>query len=278
MAVFYSTFSSECMKMTMGVTTVIPQKKNIRSEESPKIKKGSFNNNYPLLILLHDEASSPGEILRMTSLERWATKQEVIVVLPEGMLGFYTDYYARDPGYPIPGVQYSNPEIEAKFTEMRFETFIVKEVLEYVRNVFPVSEEQNKAFIGGIGMGGFGALKIALRYNDIFSKAFTINGYLDINWMWDHMPGRKEQFEAVFGNENRGKEKGELDLKSQIESCGKSIPEIYQIWRKNHISNEMNQRFVSAAKECGKLKVESDECGEGFAYVDKKLASALTWI
>lgn len=276
MAIFYSTIQSDSVKNAMGITVIIPQHKHIRCAESPELEKMSFRGPYPLLLLLHDEASSQGELLRMTSLERFAADKGIAVAIPDGMLSFYTDYFARDPGYPIPGVKYSNPDIEAKFTEMQFETYIYREVLEYVRNVFPVSRKKEETFIGGIGMGGFGAVKLALKAPEIFGKVFSINGYLDIRWMMEHEAGRKEQFDAIFGGEVV---KGTAeDLPSYLSSKQDEIPAMYQVWEKSHRSAEMNRNFSKAAEKYTAYQKEETEEGSGFANVDRQLEKMINWL
>ncbi len=277
MAVFESLFYADSMKMTMGVTIIVPQKKHIRNQKSPEIRMDSFACSYPLLLLLHDEASSQGELLRMTALERYATEHNIMVAMPDGMLGFYVDYFARDPGHPIPGVKYSNPEIEAKFTELQFETYICEELLPYIRNVFPASSRREDTYIGGIGMGGFGAVRLALKYSESFSKVFSVNGYLDIQWLMDHDSGRKEQFQAIFGGNGRLDPESDSNLPGKIsQAIGK--PAIYQVWSEKHMSREMNENFARAAGNRADYQKEIDEDKADFGYLDKILQKMLNWV
>ena len=43
---------------------------------------------------------------------------------------------------------------------MCYETYII-DVLTYIQRIFPASAAREKIWIGGIGMGGFSALKLA---------------------------------------------------------------------------------------------------------------------
>ena len=98
MARFHINYVADCVKDAMDLYVIIPQRKHVRSAESSKLELGSFRAEYPLLLLLHDEASSPLELLSMTRLERFAEEYGVMVALPQGLLSWYTDYADRDSG------------------------------------------------------------------------------------------------------------------------------------------------------------------------------------
>ena len=63
---------SDAVKDRMDVLLAVPQKKHVRSAKSPELRLGSFQNEYPVLFLLHDEASSPGELYQMAAVSRLA--------------------------------------------------------------------------------------------------------------------------------------------------------------------------------------------------------------
>lgn len=50
-----------------------------------------------------------------------------------------------------------------------FEKWIAKDVPQAVKSIFPSITDSSKMSIGGLSMGGFGALKIGIKYNKIFS-------------------------------------------------------------------------------------------------------------
>ncbi|MBX9189996.1 esterase family protein [Bacteroides sp. K03] len=62
----------------------------------------------------------------------------------------------------------------------QFETFITKELVEYIdENYVTVSDRRGRA-ITGASMGGHGALWLAIRHQDIFGAAGSMSGGVDI--------------------------------------------------------------------------------------------------
>ena len=50
-----------------------------------------------------------------------------------------------------------------------FEKWIAEDVPHAVKNIIPSVTDSSKMFIGGLSMGGFGALKIGVKYNTLFT-------------------------------------------------------------------------------------------------------------
>jgi putative tributyrin esterase len=50
-----------------------------------------------------------------------------------------------------------------------FEKWIAEDVPQAVKNIIPSVTDSSKMFIGGLSMGGFGALKIGVKYNTLFT-------------------------------------------------------------------------------------------------------------
>ena len=96
MALLKFTYTSEAVNTNMEFYALIPQKKHIRSQDSPELTLTSFQETYPVTILLHDMHSSPGELIRQTGLERLAYQSGQLILLPQGYLSYYTDYAVRD--------------------------------------------------------------------------------------------------------------------------------------------------------------------------------------
>lgn len=72
---------------------------------------------------------------------------QMIVAAPETGHSFYLDY--RD------GSQ-------------RWETFLTTELLPHLRKRYPVSHQRDRSLVAGISMGGMGALRLGLKYPDMF--------------------------------------------------------------------------------------------------------------
>lgn len=130
----------------------------------------SKTNSYPVAYLLHGYsgdyqnswAADVYGILGLTDL------YNMIYVIPDG--GF-SSWYFDSPIDPA----------------CRYETYISKELVEFVdKNYSTIASPQGRA-ITGLSMGGHGALYLAFRHQDIFGAAGSMSGGVDIrpfpnNW------------------------------------------------------------------------------------------------
>ena len=274
MAFFRFNYVADCVKDAMDLLVVVPQKKHIRCAASPDLQLGSFQRHYPVLLLLHDEASSPRELCGMTGVERFAEEHGVMVVMPQGLLSYYTDYADRDASDNTGGP--GNSSIEANFTEMRYEAFLL-DALRYVRCALPASRERGKTFVGGIGMGGFGAIKLAMKHPEVFSAVFSIAGDVDLQSLMDCEPERKEQFEAIFGAQCA---KGENNLPARCAEMAHraEAPRLMQLWAKDGARAEMNRRLAESLVEYPNYRAEEAACPFDWDYVDNALRCAIAWL
>jgi S-formylglutathione hydrolase FrmB len=79
---------------------------------------------------------------------------EVIAVHPNGENSFYTDYLDGSSQY---------------------EALICSDLIEEVEAKFRVRKERKARSIGGVSMGGYGALKIALKHPELYSVAAGVS-------------------------------------------------------------------------------------------------------
>lgn len=272
MSRFRISFVSDSVKDAMEIYVVIPQKKHICCKESPEIQLGSFQKEYPMMILLHDEASSPEELLNMTCIEYIAEKEGIMIMVPQGVNSFYTNYAARDCADNSAG-ESGAANIENHFTEMCYGTYLMDSI-RYIDQVFNVSKIRG---IGGIGMGGFGALKIAAQYPDMFKKVFSISGDVDLQWKMNHEPDRKEQFTTIFGS-------SEVDGENDLPGCYEKLadqekkPEIYLICNENDNKYEMNKIFVNHVQTKYKeMRVENVNMSDTWEYINLCLKKIVNW-
>jgi S-formylglutathione hydrolase FrmB len=118
----------------------------------PEEKAGPF----PVFYLLHGLSDDHTAWMRRSSIERYVMNLPLIVVMPDGGRGFYCD--AQEG--------------------MAWETAIVRDLVGYVDAMFPTKAERGGRAIGGLSMGGYGALKLALKYPNLFGSAVSHSGAL----------------------------------------------------------------------------------------------------
>jgi putative tributyrin esterase len=138
------------------------------------------SGRFPVLYLLH---GLHGDYLNWdtrTNLERYAQEYELIVVMPDAGDSWYTNS-ATDP-------------------KDKFEDYIAKDLVAEIDGEFRTLRTRHARAIAGLSMGGYGALKIALRYHDDFAFAGSLSGALNAPQdLGDKRPEFRGQLLKVFG-------------------------------------------------------------------------------
>jgi S-formylglutathione hydrolase FrmB len=128
----------------------------------------------------------------------------MIVVMPNGERSYYTDAHA-------------NPRAA-------FETFIVRDLIGFVDRMFQTIPTRAGRVIGGLSMGGYGALKLALKHSDLFRAAASHSGALCAPR--PPLPDRRDEFAAIFGDDAIG---GPEDLFALAERADRSMLPVVRI-------------------------------------------------
>ncbi len=162
---------SESLGKQTEISVIIPQKRNggqIGVENKAAEK-------YKCLYLLHGLSDDNTNWMRLSSIERYASRYDLAVIMPNADKSFYTD---------IPSLG-------------NYYTYIAKELPSIIRDYLPVSEKREDNFVGGLSMGGYGALKIGLRECNSFSKVIALSPVGDIKSLVNDF----EVMKCVFGPE-----------------------------------------------------------------------------
>lgn len=113
---------------------------------------------YPVVFLLHGLTGNYKNWSEKTDFTWKMAGLEVIVVMPEGENGWYTD-----------GATNAND---------KYESYIIKELIPEIDKRFrTVADRKNRA-VAGLSMGGYGALKFGMKYPEMFSLAGSFSGAL----------------------------------------------------------------------------------------------------
>ena len=105
--------------------------------------------------LLHGLSDDQTMWMRRTRVEMYAAGRPIIIVMPDGGRGFYTDHHDGGP---------------------QWATHIGVELPTMIERTFPAKATRDGRFTGGLSMGGYGALRIALGYPDRFASAVSHSG------------------------------------------------------------------------------------------------------
>ncbi len=142
--------------------------------------------------------------------------QKMVIVLPDGDNGFYTDanegkklfpetknQKACDDFYPGEALNYSLfPFLYMKPGALGKHESYFLEFLQYIESQSPFRERLlRRRGLGGISMGGFGAIKLGLKYPHLFQSLSSQSGLLDIGLFQDKWMLKMvlPEFLGVFG-------------------------------------------------------------------------------
>jgi len=146
-----------------------------------------MKRNYPVLYLLHGLFGSCNNWLELTGLTDYVAGKELIIVLPDGGDGWYTDSAIDELG--------------------RFQGYLIDELIPEIEAVYNTIEERTGRAIFGLSMGGYGALKFGLKRPDLFVFAGSISGAFEAPAFSDANPGHNWEelgpsILKAFGEEN----------------------------------------------------------------------------
>lgn len=169
---------SESLLRTVNVNVILPVDKIQMPDKdvAPVLQQGKFKTLY----LLHGIFGSQVDWINGTCLQRWAEERNLAVVMPAGDNHFYIDH-------PI--------------THENYGQFVGKELVELTRRIFPLSHRKEDTFIGGLSMGGYGALRNGLKYHDTFGYIAALSAAALVDYRDNIVPFLSEaMLTHIFGD------------------------------------------------------------------------------
>lgn len=172
MALLQVNFKSDALHRKVPLQVILPSDAESGSERP-----------FKTLYLLHGLTDNCQAWTSNTRIERWAMERNLAVVMPSAENSFYVDM-------PVGSSCYGD-----------FGAYVGQELVEMTRKMFHLSPQRENTFIGGLSMGGFGALRNGLKYPDTFGYIACLSGAVHIfEYPFDE-PGRNIIGEdACFGD------------------------------------------------------------------------------
>jgi S-formylglutathione hydrolase FrmB len=136
---------------------------------------------YPSVYLLHGLTGRYDNWSTRTSLSKYLSERDVIVVTPEGADGWYTDSVTKP--------------------DDKFETYIVEEIIPEIDHRYRTIAEGRARAIAGLSMGGYGAIKFGLKYPHLFSLIGSFSGALDAPLLGQDQKTWRPSIMSVFGSD-----------------------------------------------------------------------------
>lgn len=143
------------------------------------ITPDAYNDDakFPVMYLLHGYSDNYASWIKSVDVKSVADKHQFIIVCPEGN---YSSWYFDSP----------------MDSSSRYETYVAKELVEWIDNEYPTIPRRESRAISGLSMGGHGALYLAFRNQDVFGACGSMSGGVDIrpfpnNWGLKHHLGEQ---------------------------------------------------------------------------------------
>lgn len=112
---------------------------------------------FPVVIQLHGFSDDYNSWIQNSNLARYAADYPLVVVLPDGGTS-----------------RYLNLESGGRYGKQRYEDLIMRDIPQHLRRNFNVTN--GPWAIGGLSMGGYGAMRLGLKYPDVFGSIWSHSG------------------------------------------------------------------------------------------------------
>jgi len=187
---------------------------------------------YPVYYLLHGRANCASSWLRRTRLEDYAASMPMIIVMPGGYRSFYTDH---EDGFAY--AQYAGVELPQRIEAM-------------------LPADPLRCAVGGLSMGGYGALRIGLGWPEKFTSINSHSGALEWGWLsprqlddiYAKPPEEFSEIRRMFGDNPRGSEHDLHALALRAKRAGK-LPKILIDCGEEDILIDENRAFTKFLNE-----------------------------
>lgn len=113
---------------------------------------------FPVIYLLHGLTGHYDNWGSKTKIAEYLSPYQVIVIMPEGGDGWYTD--------------------SATQPNDRYETYITQELIPEIDKNFRTVADRQHRIVAGLSMGGYGAIKYGLKYPEMFGLVGSFSGAL----------------------------------------------------------------------------------------------------
>lgn len=243
-------FYSKELGKAAGVNVIIPDK--CREAAKP----------YKTLWLLHGLSDDYTAWMRFSSIERYANEWGIAVVMPGVDRSWYT-----------------NTAYDANYFN-----FVAKELPEVCRTLFNgMSKAREDNIVGGLSMGGYGALKLALTCPEQYGACISLSGAFDVTRV-----GRSynlNEWRSIFGFdieqalELAGSEHDLFALAEKNQKEGKPFPKLYLWCGTEDFLIDMNHLFDKHLSSLGISHVfKVSEGNHSWKWWDLHIQNAMNYI
>lgn len=250
MALIQMTYLSKALFRTVEVQVILPVDKVPMKSDADAASAQKFKTLY----LLHGLLGSNIDWISGTCIQRWAEARNLAVVMPSGENSFYFDHPMANSAYG---------------------TFIGVELPEMMRKTFPLSDRREDTFIGGLSMGGYGAIRNGLKYCDTFSHIIALSSALHV-FQSKGIAGELECFRQIMEAE-----KTDLNPEVAFEKAAEKgkVPKMFLTCGTEDTLLEVNRSFRDFLTDRGAdITYSEEKGGHEWDFWNRQLHYALDWL
>ncbi|MBQ9291245.1 MAG: prolyl oligopeptidase family serine peptidase [Clostridia bacterium] len=217
-------FFSEALVVAVSVNVIYPEK-----NMGIGVEAGKTEELPQVLYLLHGYSDDHSIWMRRTSVERYAAKHNLAIIMPAVNHSFYCN------------------EVHGE----RYWDFVSEELPRVMHSFFRLSDKPEDTFVAGLSMGGYGAMRLALMHPDRFAAAASFSGALDMASRVSD-PKSAARFANIFG-ENASIKNTEYDLLYMLKKQAKAEhrPRLYVSCGTADGLFAAHKKFCTQAKKTG---------------------------
>ncbi len=211
--------------------------------------------------MLHGASDDQTTWQRRTSIERYASKLGIAVVMPTTHLGWYTN------------TRYG----------MDYWTYVSEELPKLCRTFFPqMSDRPEDTLAAGLSMGGYGAWKLALGAGETFGAGASLSGALDLvaSGKRKTVSESRKRFDGIFGSmeELEGSDDDLIALLQKNVREGRKLPRLYAWCGTEDSLYQDNLRVWEEARSLGyDLSCHETPGDHQWRYWDEYIQVVLRW-
>lgn len=263
MAYFQGDFFSPALATSTNINVIIPTPNSDELLTGQDMKYFHPGIKYPVLYLLHGAFGDYSDWMRMTSIEKYAQRHRIAVVMPSVGNSFYQDMYMGP----------------------KYLTYISDELPRFIQTIFPVSGKPEDTFIAGLSMGGYGALRVAFGKPENYAACATMSGAVDLpaQVASPPIPNAPDTFywKAIFENPD-AVASSDADLftlaKKRLDE-GRKLPPVFQTIGTEDILYEQNVRGRDRFRDIGVDVTYIEHPGiHDWDFWDARIQDVLDWL
>lgn len=218
MALIRCDFMSHALEMNTSFFAVLPEEGDL--------------STIPVIYLLHGLTDNCTGWQRFTGAERYARNVNAVLIMPEVQRSFYTDMAA--------GANYF--------------TYVSEELPAFCQRTFGLSAKRELNYVMGLSMGGYGALKCALRRPEQYAGCAAFSAVTDVTAYIARAkadsPALSREVLALFGHGQAALENDDLFLLSKkAAEQKKTLPPLFLTCGEQDCLFEMNEAFKNHLSE-----------------------------